>query len=93
VRLDPGQAGRLLDTLRDPSAPLASRRLACRRLGAARTREAVHLLRRLCGPRHPDALRLAAVRALVEITGETRGFEPGQSASDREAAYRAWVEE
>mgnify|MGYP007097269366 CR=1 FL=1 len=40
-----------------------------------------------------EALRLAAVRALVRITGEYRGFEPGQPARDREAAYRAWIEE
>lgn len=93
VRLDPGDVERQLTTLRDPSASMASRRLACRRLAAAHTREAVPLLRRLCGPRHPDSLRLAAIRALVRITGETRGFQPGQPASDREAAYRAWVEE
>jgi hypothetical protein len=93
ARLAPGEARRLLDTLRDPSAPLSARRLACRRLGAARASAAVPLLRRLCGPEWSDALRLAAVRALVKITGETRGFEPGQPASKREAAYRAWVEE
>jgi HEAT repeat protein len=83
---------RNLRILNDPTATPAQRRLACRMLGVAEAQVAVPLLKRLCAPHQPDRLRLAAVRALVRITGETRGFEPGQGARAREAAYRAWVD-
>jgi len=59
----------------------------------ARVEAAVPLLQRLCLPQEEDRLRLEAVRALVRITGETRGYEPGQRATAREAALRAWAEE
>jgi HEAT repeat protein len=84
--------GRNLRILDDPTATPAQRRLACRMLGLARAEAAVPALKRLCAAHWPDRLRLEAVRALVRITGETRGFEPGQSATDREAAYRAWAD-
>ncbi len=88
--LDPAKLKRLLAILDDPSG---ERRDACEKLGRARAAEAVPLLKRLCRPHEDDGLRLEAVRALVAITGETRGFEPGQSATARETAYRAWSEE
>jgi HEAT repeat protein len=78
--------------LNDPTATLAQQCLACRMLGVAKADTAVPLLQRLCAPCYPDRLRLAAVRALVRITGESRGFEPGQGAREREAAYRAWAD-
>jgi len=84
--------GRNLRILNDPTATPAQRRLACRMLGIARAQAAVPLLKRLCAPQLPDRLRLEAVRALVRITGETRGFQPGQGASARESAYRAWAD-
>jgi HEAT repeat protein len=88
--LDPAKAKRLIAILEDPSA---DRLDACRELGRAGAAEAVPALKRLCRPQAGERLRLEAVRALVAITGETRGFEPGQPASAREAAYRAWAEE
>ncbi len=88
--LDPSKEKRLLAILENPSV---DRRDACRELGRARAEEAVPLLKRLCRPQVEERVRLEAVRALVAITGETRGFEPGQSATAREAAYRAWSEE
>jgi len=88
--LAPTRLRRLLSLLEDASA---DRRDACRELGRAGAREAVPLLKRLCRAHEDDALRLEAARALVAITGETRGFESGQSATAREAAYRAWAEE
>ncbi len=88
--LSPKKLRRLLATLEDASA---DRRDACRELGRGGAQEAVPLLKRLCRAHEDDALRLEAARALVAITGETRGFESGQSATAREAAYRAWAEE
>ncbi|MGQ0614232.1 MAG: HEAT repeat domain-containing protein [Planctomycetaceae bacterium] len=82
----------LLDLLRDASAPASVRAGACALLGSAGARDAIPALRRLCGPSYPERLRLEAVRALVRLTGETRGFAPGQGARDREAAFRAWAE-
>jgi len=82
----------LLDLLRDASAPASVRAGACALLGSAGAREAVPALRRLCGPTHPERLRLEAVRALVRLTGESRGFQPGQGARAREEAFRAWAE-
>jgi len=81
----------LLSILDDASAPPETKARACLMLGAARAEEAVPHLRRLCRPREKDAVRLAAVRALVRITGETKGFAEGQSPSRREAALRAWA--
>jgi HEAT repeat protein len=89
----PARLQPLLDTLRDPSAPVRHRADACRAVAALRADEAVPLLKRLCRPQVEEAVRLEAVRALMAITGETRGFEPGQGARAREAAYRAWAEE
>jgi len=82
---------RLRSLLRDPLAPDRDKVRACVRLAAAGSRRSVPLLQRLCLPRHSDSVRLEAVRALVRITGETRGYEPGQPASDREAVFRAWA--
>jgi HEAT repeat protein len=83
---------RNLRILNDPTATGAQSRLACRMLGSAVAQAAVPRLKQLCAPCYPDRLRLEAVRALVRITGETRGFEPGQGARSREAAYRAWAD-
>jgi HEAT repeat protein len=88
--LDPAKLERLLAILDNPNANRAD---ACKQLGLGRAADAVPALKRLCRARVEDAVRLEAARALVEITGETRGFEPGQGASAREAAYRAWAEE
>jgi hypothetical protein len=79
--------------LEDASAPARDVREACRKLAEARAHEALPALKRLCRPHVDESVRLEAARALVAITGETRGFEPGQGARDREAAYRAWSEE
>lgn len=87
--LDPKRLERLLSILEDPSV---DRRDACKELGRARAVDAVPALKRLCRPQVEEGVRLEAARALVAITGETRGFEPGQSATAREAAYRAWSE-
>ena len=84
--------GDLLHTLGDAGAALADRVAACEELARAREARAVPRLRRLCAAGHADALRLAAVRALVRITGETRGFRPGQRAREREAALRRWAD-
>jgi len=81
-----------IGALSEPRAPDGVKWAACRLLGLAGSRAAVPALRRLCRYDRPDALRLEAVRALVRITGETRGFSPGQQARAREAAYRAWAE-
>jgi len=86
------EVNRLLGLLRTPTAEDAVRARACRALARAGVREAVPLLRRLCGPGHPERVRLGAIRALVDLTGETRGFEPAQGPRAREAAYRAWHE-
>jgi len=91
--LDEREQARLLDVLRGPTRSFAERRHACRMLAMARVEAAVPLLQRLCRPQEEDRLRLEAVRALVRITGETRGYEPGQRATAREAALRAWAEE
>ncbi len=80
-----------LTVLRNPFASASEVSLACEALAALRTKRAIADLRRLCRPRIGDPKRLAAVRALVKITGETRGFAPGQSAREREAAFRAWA--
>jgi HEAT repeat protein len=88
--LDPSKLKRLLAILEDPSV---DRRDACKELGRARAEEALPALKRLCRVQVEERVRLEAARALVAITGETRGFEPGQGASAREAAYRAWAEE
>ena len=64
---------------------------ACVLLGDAKTQAAVPELKRLCRVHVPDRVRLAAIRALVKITEETRGFVPAQRISEREAAYRAWA--
>lgn len=87
---DPGKVARLIATLSDLSADRAA---ACRDLGRMGAAEAVPALKRLCRARVEERVRLEAVRALVAITGEARGFEPAQSATAREAAYRAWAEE
>jgi HEAT repeat protein len=86
---DPGRVERLLAVLQDVNADRAA---ACRDLGRMGAEDAVPALKRLCRARVPERVRLEAVRALVAITGETRGFEPAQAASAREAAYRAWAE-
>jgi hypothetical protein len=88
----PRREGAVAELARDPLAPIDARVAACRLLGLARAHDAVPALRRLCRAAEPDRLRLEAARALVRITGETRGFEPGQSETAREAAYRAWAE-
>ncbi len=87
---DPEKVARLLATLRDLTADRAA---ACRDLGRMGAEDAVPALKRLCRSRVEERVRLEAIRALVAITGETRGFEPAQAASAREAAYRAWAEE
>jgi HEAT repeat protein len=81
----------LLDLLADPEASGPDLAHACRLLGERKAVEAVPSLRRLCRPDRDDEVRLEAIRALARITGETRGFQPGQSAREREAAYRAWA--
>jgi HEAT repeat protein len=87
---DPAKVERLLATLADLTADRAA---ACRDLGRMGAEDAVPALKRLCRARVEERVRLEAIRALVAITGETRGFEPAQGASAREAAYRAWAEE
>jgi HEAT repeat protein len=87
---DPAKVERLLAILTDVTADRAA---ACRDLGRMGAEDAVPALKRLCRSRVEERVRLEAIRALVAITGETRGFEPAQGASAREAAYRAWAEE
>jgi hypothetical protein len=91
--LEPRRLDGLLEVLADPSQPAAARRDACREIAAARASQAVPALKRLCRPHVEESVRLEAARALVALTGETRGFEPGQRASEREAAFRAWADE
>jgi len=86
---DPAKVRRLLEAVEDITGDRAS---ACRELGRLRAEDAVPALKRLCRARIEERVRLEALRALVAITGETRGFEPGQSATAREAAFRAWAE-
>ncbi|MDH3590788.1 MAG: hypothetical protein OER88_02860 [Planctomycetota bacterium] len=81
----------MISVLRNPFAKQREVKLACKVLIAVRARRAVPDLKRLCRPRIPDSVRLHAVRALVAITGETRGFASGQPARAREAAFRAWA--
>jgi len=76
----------------DPSEDTDLRLRACEQLGNIRARVAVPALRRLCRAGVDAAVRLEALRALVRITGEARGYEPGQPASEREAAFRAWAD-
>jgi HEAT repeat protein len=92
VPVDRSSPAALLDLLSTASAPEPQRLAACALLGDLRASEAIPLLRRLCGSAHPDRLRIEAMRALVRITGETRGYRPGQGARAREAALRAWAE-
>ncbi len=81
----------LIDTLSDAHIPDRSKSHACTLLGMVDAKDAIPALRRLCTPKHDDTVRLAAARALVKLTGETRGFEAGQRARDREAALRRWA--
>jgi HEAT repeat protein len=90
---DPARVRALVAVLHDASAPVLYRQHACEQLAALRAEEAVPVLKRLCRPHVEEGVRLEAARALVAITGETRGFEPGQGVRAREAAYRAWAEE
>lgn len=87
---DPAKVERLIAVLSDMTA---DRVHACRDLGLMGASDAVPALKRLCRARVEERVRLEAVRALVAITGETRGFEPGQGATARAAVYRAWAEE
>ncbi len=82
----------LISILDDASAAPEAKARACLLLGTVRAEEAIPRLRRLCRPLERDLVRLAAVRALVRITGETRGFAEGQAPSRREAALRAWAD-
>ena len=91
--IDKQKIARHLATLRNPRGEYRELRHACRILALARAEQAVPLLQRLCKPQVREQVRLEAIRALVRITGESRGFEAGQKASAREAAYRAWTEE
>ncbi|MEM8885786.1 MAG: DUF1570 domain-containing protein [Planctomycetota bacterium] len=75
----------------DPSRSEYQRRKAMGELAKLRHRPAVPALQRLCRPGVEPAIRLEAIRTLVAITGETRGYEPGQPASERAAAFRAWM--
>ena len=86
-----GDVARLIGQLDNRSAPDKDRVKACTLLGLARDPRAVTALRRLCAPKTPDRVRFAAARALVRITGETRGFVAGQPARSREAALRRWA--
>ena len=81
----------LLETLEDRSVRERPKAHACALLGMAGDKAAIPVLRRLCAPRHDDRVRLAAARALIKLTGETKGFRPGQSAREREAALRRWA--
>jgi HEAT repeat protein len=85
-----GMVGRLVRVLEDPAAPAESKIEACGLLAATGAEEAVPVLRRLCRPGTPERVRLEAIRTLVRITGDTKGFEAGQGEHDREAALRAW---
>jgi HEAT repeat protein len=87
----PVAVGLLIDVLKASWASNRFKVRACRLLGDAKTEAAVPHLKRLCHVRFPDRVRLEAVRSLVKITGETRGFVPGQRPTEREAAYRAWA--
>ncbi|MHC4940623.1 MAG: HEAT repeat domain-containing protein [Planctomycetota bacterium] len=82
----------LIKIVLDPSEDEELRIRACEQLGENRSRVAIPALKRLCRAGVEPRIRLEAVRALVQITGETRGYAPGQSASDREAAFRAWAD-
>jgi len=53
--------------------------------------EVINTLRPLCESRTPQAVRLAALRALVTITGQTHGYRAGQPARERERVYRSWL--
>jgi len=88
----PDKVRSMLAVLENAASRPRERVLACRMLGLARAREAVPLLRRHCRVDFEDRVRLAAVRALVAITGETRGFRPAQPIREREAVYRRWTD-
>jgi len=83
----------LIDILRAVQSPPGAKAAACAALAALGDRQVVGLLRDLCRPIYPERVRLAALRALIALTGETRGFVAGQSARRREAVYRAWTAE
>jgi HEAT repeat protein len=91
-REDGRMVERLVGILDDPAAAPDVKVEACGLLAAASAADAVPVLRRLCRPGAPDRVRLEAVRALVRITGETRGFEAGQEEGEREAALQAWAD-
>ncbi|MHC4930643.1 MAG: HEAT repeat domain-containing protein [Planctomycetota bacterium] len=82
----------LLELLEDGSASPTTRARICALLALAGSKRALPALRRLCWPRNPELVRLEAIRALVHLTGERRGFEHGQPARAREAAFRAWAQ-
>ncbi|MHC4952546.1 MAG: DUF1570 domain-containing protein [Planctomycetota bacterium] len=86
-----GGARGLIEVIADPSRDAQERARACVVLGVLRAGEAVPALKRLCRNGVDPTIRLEAVRSLVRITGETRGFQAGQSARAREAVYRRWA--
>jgi len=92
LKLEPVEVDLLLETLSSATSDPREKAHACGRLSLAREKRAVSALRRLCASREPDFLRLAAVRALVNITGETQGFQSGQTARERELVFRRWAD-
>jgi HEAT repeat protein len=91
-KLRSGDVERLIAVLDSGSESSTAKAHACTLLAVAKADAALAALKRLCGPTHPDFLRVEAARALVHITGETRGFAPGQPADARERALRRWTE-
>jgi len=83
----PGLVGIALD----PSRDSRDRVNACVLLGRIHAGDSISGLQRLCRPGVDSDVRLAALRALVRITGKTRGYRLAQSARERERAFRAWA--
>lgn len=86
----PRKTGAMIAVLEDAGSTDPERMLACAILKAARTKSAIPILRRHCRGTYDDRVRLAALRALVAITGKTNGYRPAQPVGEREAAFRAW---
>jgi len=86
-----GDARSLLLVAIDPTQERKDRIRACILLGALRSKIAVPELQRLCRAGVDAPVRLEALRTLVRITGETRGFEPGQGDREREQVFQRWA--
>jgi len=86
-----GDRRALIRVASDPTAQREDRVRACMLLGVLRATNAVPALQRLCRSGVDRTVRLEALRSLVRITGEKRGFKAAQGARARERAFRRWA--